>query len=320
MNMLVSERPIGAVLFDEPANPTAGWSGLKGTKRFGTVQELDQSAIWLGNQSVKIPLSSGGVIQSASFLPLSIDEIAEDWGFVTKDGTRQRLEVIAGLSPHILQIAEGLADRCRLPTAQQISEADTLVVFLRPILGALPTVENDGLDGLNGLLTLSSEVPSHYIKVSAVRPRLALLEDALQMTGVTRGYGSLSAELLSFVKDEAFKASWSAGVVAQALFEAIPDRYFIEKVIAERHVLAFADLGYPMTYDGRGRFTTSVHPDELKTFATHMIETDFAPTGEARRALGFDDIMAARPLLLTQPAFHQELAWNLDAAAVQNKT
>jgi hypothetical protein len=308
---------IGLVVFDDVDTPLVGWQVGNEVER---VESPTNGRLLLGNQQHRIANGRSTSILPASFLPVTIDEIGTEWG--CRPMQAETLLSVARLVRRVFAVALKFAKTIDASASMDsIVEADSLAAFFTPLLQELPMIGT----GDEAFLTIEGgDVPEHYVSVAARRPRLAHLADALAV-GRTTANDPVAEALLGFVQDPHNAASWSAGVVAEALLRALPDHAGLERVLGEDATLAFADLGYPVTYELGGLIKARIQPAAREAFVRTMIENGYVPDddtlddGDLRElAEGFrwGGGETSRVAVWAHLSRRQDLLWNLDKAAL----
>lgn len=311
-NDLEQDTEIGVVVFDDEDAPADGWLVGDAVKR---IDSPPSRSFFLGNQRHAIRNGPFGGVLPSTFLPLGLRDIAEEWDCrPTGDAT---LMTTARLVRRILAIALRLAKASDTSVRfEDLVAEDSLTDFFAKRLAGM-AIEILGEDLL--IQFENGEAPDHYLRVSARRPRLQHLAEALS-TGQADAHDPLSGALLAFAADPANAGSWSAGIVAEAVTRALPGGDDLERVMGENLMLAMADFGYPISYEPGGRITAMIHPYTREAFVRTMMENGLVPDDgaldaelrEACEDFAWGGDPAAEPGVRLALSRRRDLLWNLD--------
>lgn len=307
---------IGIIVFDDPDAPTAGWQVLDVVAH---VEAPTSRRLLIGNQPVRILRGAYHDILPSSFLPVTLDEIVDEWE--CSPMREETLLTVRRLVEHVLLVAETFAKTLDGSSGiETMIRSESLSEFFAEFLRSIPEVGSD-----EALMTFEKGVaPDHYVSVSARRPRLAHLGDAL---AIVEPYGRdrASQAVGAFVADANNAVSWSAGVVAEALLRAMPGSSRLERLLQEDISLAFADLGYSVDVGTGGRVQAWIQPDAREAFARTMLENGFVPDygtldhADLRKVAGdfaWGGSSAALPAVKARLARHRHILWSLDKATL----
>lgn len=313
---LEQEPEIGIIVFDDEDAPVGGW--LVGD----VVERIDgppTRSLFLGNQRHAIRNGPFGAVLPSTFLPLSLNDFAVEWDCrPTGDTTLlTTLLTTARLVRRILAVALRLAkDLDASVRLEDVVAVDSLKDFFAKRVKGM-AIEIIGQDLM--ITFENGEAPDHYLSVSARRPRLQHLAEALA-TGQASQDDPLSSTLRAFAENPLNAASWSAGVVAEAVTQALPGREELERVMGENLMLAMADFGYPIPYEPGGRITASIHPSTREAFVRTMMANGLVPDDgaldaelrEASEDFPWGGDPAAEPAVRLSLSRRRDLLWNLD--------
>jgi hypothetical protein len=311
------EAELGLLVFDDVETPLEGWQvGSVVERVFGP----EPGYLCLGNQKHRIDNGRSAFVLPASFLPVGIDEIGEEWSCPPMQP--ETLLTVAKLVRRVFAVALRLAKTVDASANMEaLIAADSLSAFFAPRFVGLKTARNDE----ESLLTFEAgKAPEHYVRVSARRPRLLHLADALDIGGVSAEDPAAQA-IFAFVESPYNAVSWSAGIVAEAVLHALSDRIGLERVLGEEATLAFADLGYPVTYAPGGRITARIQPAAREAFVRTMIENGYLPDNDTLDDGDLRDVAegfrwgggeASRAAVWARLSNRRDLLWNLDKAAL----
>ena len=275
MTLSVPAPQFGCISFDDPAVMGSGWASNRIPSRFGSIRDLDRNVLWIGNQKDNIRTTDGLMINSEGYLPLCRADILREWGYPVEAEPVLQNAVLAEFYGRIIKTAFRLASRTSSVTIRDIATAASLTEALAV---CLPDYSRGQWDGVGKHRRFQAEANGEIV-VHAWVPRttyaLSVLSRRRTWSDEVAGDGR-AFELKQFLTGQT-AASWSAGVVAQAIWKGLDDCDGLEHATVLRTTMELADAGFFVVSSAGGRFEMQTSHEHMKRFVGTMLRHGLIP-------------------------------------------